>query len=167
MLKMLTHLPTVLDNGEQISFDASKIEFKKSTHENVLAMWIHDEIFAAIVSPEKTKSPEAMQAKLNEIERLNEFGVYEEIPDEGQETISTRWVLTSKAGEIKARLTARGFEEESNVRSDSPTVQSTSMRFLLMTAALKKWKIQSTDIKSAFLQGKVLERVSRWFSFYY
>ncbi len=148
----------ILDNGEQKSFDASQVEFKKSTHENVLAMWVHDEIFAAIVSPEKKDSPEALQAKLSELDKLKDFGTYEEVPDEGQETISTRWVLTSKENVIKARLTARGFEEESNVRSDSPTVQSTSMRFLLMTAALNKWKIQSTDIKSAFLQGRSLER---------
>ena len=148
----------ILSNGEQISFDASKIEFHKTTHESVLATWVHDEIFATMVSPEERNSNEALEAQLAELEKLKEFGVYQEVQDVGQETVSTVWVLTKKENEIRARLTARGFEEESNVHSDSPTVQSTSMRFLLMMAALKQWNIQSTDIRSAFLQGRQLDR---------
>ena len=145
-------------NGEQISFDASKIEFYKTTHESVLATWVHDEIFTTMVSTEERDYNEALEAQLAELEKLKEFGTYQEVQDVGQETISTVWVLTKQDNEIRARLTARGFEEESNVRSDSHTVQSTSMRFLLMMAALKQWNIQSTDIRNAFLQGRQLDR---------
>ena len=111
-----------------------------------------------MVNREKSNSPECLEAKLAELEKLKEFNTYSEVPDNGQESISTTWVLTEKEGSIRARLTARGFEEETNVRSDSPTVQSTAMRYSLMMAAIKGWDLCTTDIKSAFLQGKTLDR---------
>ena len=56
------------------------------------------------------------------------------MPNEGQAYISTRWVLTSKIidGKIctKARLVARGFEENQNIRSDSPTCMRENIRIL-------------------------------------
>ena len=146
------------ENGEKISVNTEEIETRKTTSESLLAMWVHDEVMATILSPEKNKSPECIKAKIAELEKLKEFDTYEIVDDIGQEAISTTWVLTEKEGNIRARLTARGFEEESNVRSDSPTVESASMRFLLTITALKKWELRTTDIKSAFLQGQVLDR---------
>jgi hypothetical protein len=145
-------------NDKQKWVDMSVTETRRILEEDILATWVHPEILVTMISPEKKKSPECLTAKLAELEKLKEFQTYEEIPNEGQEAISTTWVLTEKPEGIKARLTARGFEEESNVRSDSPTVQSTSMRFLFAVAATKEWKVNTIDIKSAFLQGKTLNR---------
>ena len=141
-----------------IWLDVSKIETRKITEEDILALWMHEEVMATMLSPEKKNSPECLKAKELELEKLRSFDTFEEIPDNGQDAISTTWVLTEKENEIRARLTARGFEEESNIRSDSPTVQSTSMRYLLMIAATKQWPISTIDIKSAFLQGQELKR---------
>ena len=52
----------------------------------------------------------------------------------------------------------RGFQEESTIQSDSPTASKECFRVLLSIIACKRWKIQCIDIKSAFLQGKVLQR---------
>ena len=41
---------------------------------------------------------------------------------------------------------------------DSPTVGKGAMRTVLAIAASMKWVIKTTDIKSAFLQGKELDR---------
>ena len=138
--------------------DVSLTPTRKSTEESILALWLHEEVMATMLSPEKKNSPECLKAKENELEKLREFDTYEEVPNNGQDPISTTWVLTEKEGDIRARLTARGFEEERNIRTDSPTVQSTSMRFLLMMGATKQWPVSTIDIKSAFLQGKELER---------
>ena len=60
---------------------------------------------------------------------------------------------------MRARLVARGFEEDtSRIEVDSPTVGKSTVRMVLAVAAAKHWIIKSTDIKSAFLQGNVLQR---------
>ena len=60
----------------------------------------------------------------------------------------------------KARLLARGFEEENlvEIRKDSPTYCKENFRVLLLLIIANKWKIHSLDIKSAFLLGKKIDR---------
>jgi hypothetical protein len=58
----------------------------------------------------------------------------------------------------RARLVARGFEEVAQTQNDSPTIGKPAMRLFLCLMASFHWKIRSTDIKSAFLQGKELQR---------
>ena len=79
--------------------------------------------------------------------------------------IGARWVITEKEGhdgqkvKVKARLVARGFQEKSNVQSDSPTVQKESLKiFLAMCSKLKTEKLRSIDITAAFLQAEELKR---------
>ena len=102
------------------------------------------------------------KAKHVELENWMREAVYEEVPDQGQQTISVRWVITPKCVEgswtTKARLVARGFEESTNVRSDSPTCMKDSLRLLFTAAASNDWQLNSIDIKAAFLQGNPIER---------
>ena len=90
--------------------------------------------------------------------------MYSEIVDKGQQCISVRWVITRKMKDgnsvVKARLVARGYEEESLiwVRKDSPTCCKESLRSILCIIASFKWNVKTLDIKSAFLQGNKVER---------
>ena len=60
---------------------------------------------------------------------------------------------------LKARLVARGFEEDMlDVRTDSPTCSRQSLRLCIATAKTIKCDLHSLDIKSAFLQGNQIER---------
>ena len=56
------------------------------------------------------------EAKMNEVKNWEENCVFEEVEDHGQEAVSVRWIVTEKQKEgksiVKARLVARGFEEE-------------------------------------------------------
>ena len=61
-------------------------------------------------------------AKVAELLKLKQFNTYEKVKNCGQYILSTRWVITKKDGEIKARLMVRGFEEELMMRRNSPTV---------------------------------------------
>ena len=67
----------------------------------------------------------ALEAKLKELQLWKSEKVYKEVPDQGQDCISLRWVIKEKlVGSkrfIKAKLCARGFEEEQNFRTDSLT----------------------------------------------
>ena len=120
----------------------------------------NEEVCAVTISKERKNSPECLLAKQEELEKLKSFQTYTEISDQGQDYVSSTWVLTHKAGKIKARLVARGFEEgdQESIRKDSPTLEKSSLRVILMIAAMKKWSIKTTDVKSAFLQGSDLTR---------
>ena len=101
--------------------------------------------------------------KLQEIEKWKHFKTFQEVPNTGQDAISTRWVCTRKikGGQVtyKARLVARGFEENSKtLKTDSPTCSKESLRLLLAIISCRGWKLHSLDVKSAFLQGALLER---------
>ena len=67
------------------------------------------------------------EPKLRELQSWFDHNVYVEVPNDGQKYISTRWVLTEKFVNgnktTKARLVARGFEEDhlAKLRTDSPT----------------------------------------------
>ena len=67
-------------------------------------------------------------------------------------------MCTRKGDKFKARSVARGFQEEDNIRADSPTIGKSAARLTLAIAASNKWALKSTDIKSAFLQSDRLDR---------
>ena len=58
----------------------------------------------------------------------------------------------------KARLCARGFEENQDFRTDSPTCSRIRIRFALTIISSFSWRLNSIDVKTAFLQGKEMER---------
>ena len=110
------------------------------------------------------KQNKELEAKLVELDQWKAMGVYKEVEDNGQDCMSLRWVLKDKlnaAGETfcKARLCVRGFEEEQNFRTDSPTCSREGIRLFLAMTAAHKWKIHSLDVKGAFLQGKEIDRM--------
>ena len=104
------------------------------------------------------------QSKLKELSNWKENDVFEEVDDVGQLPISLRWVITEKMKSgipvIKARLVARGFEENlsKEFRKDSPTCTKDSLRITLALVSSFGWKCNCVDIKSAFLQGNAIER---------
>ena len=128
------------------------IEWKELQHsEDILLTNVEDQIDVKV-------------AKARELENWCSHGVYIEVPNQGQRCISTRWVVTEKLRDgrkvIKARLVARGFEEENlhKLRKDSPTCGKESIRILFAVIVSKGWLMNSLDIKSAFLQGKEISR---------
>ena len=104
------------------------------------------------------------KAKSKELASWKEHDVFEEVDFTGQKCVSTRWICTMKNtadGLVsKARLVARGFEEEGlqEIPKDSPTCLKESLRLILAIVAQKGWKASFIDIKTAFLQGEELTR---------
>ena len=105
---------------------------------------------------------EFYSAKEEELNKWKEFGAYEPVKYDGQDLLSGRWITTNKAvGSVivkKARYVIKGFLEESSFQSDSPTGSKESFRLILSILASKGWGIHSIDVKSAFLQGKRMDR---------
>ena len=61
--------------------------------------------------------------------------------------------MTKKGDKFKARLVARGFEEEFEERKDSPTYTRESLRMAFAISTSLKWSINTMDISSVFLQN--------------
>ena len=114
----------------------------------------NEEVNLVLIPRSRHEDKDCVEAKKIKLEKLFSSGVYQEVDDKGQECISTTWVLWNKGNEVRARIVARGYEEDKELSKDSPTVAKSTIRILLTLAASKSWEIQTTDIKSAFLQGK-------------
>ena len=99
-----------------------------------------------------------------EIKNLQDYETFEEVKDEGQEMLGSRWVITEKEKhdgqkqKCKARLVARGFQESLKPQSDSPTASKESFKLFMAISANFGFKLTSVDIRAAFLQSKVLDR---------
>ena len=132
-----------------------------STEETVT----HD-CFATVLTKAQVKTrPEAEKAMKDEIRKFEDFGAFKTVNDNGQLAIRTRWVVTehddeSKGYKLKARLCMRGDREKDvdSVRADSPTAHKDTLKLALAIAANEEFDLVSADIKSAFLQGKSLQR---------
>ena len=102
------------------------------------------------------------QAKLQELASWNERDVYEEVPNNGQPYMTVRWVVTQKNVKnqpvTKARSVAHGFQETQDFRKVSPTCSQESVRLTLAIIASMSWKLKSLDVKTAFLQGQIIDR---------
>ena len=146
-----------LHNNERLCLDFSSIEWEdqKVDSESVN----YNAIFHATNDREKELVKEA---KEKELLNWKTFDVYDQVEFKNQPLISTRWVVTEKQPEpnlvVKARLVVRGFEETSNIPSDSPTISKDSLRTCLAIASSKQWPLEMIDIKSAFLQGEDISR---------
>ena len=105
---------------------------------------------------------DSAEAKIKELQSWKTNKVYEEVKNTGQACISVRWIVRPKIidGKLKtkARLCARGFEETCDFRTDSPTCMRESVRIVLCIITSKSWILHSIDYKTAFLQGKPIER---------
>ena len=89
----------------------------------------------------------------SEILKFEKFEAFEEVDDQGQQRIPIRWVITEQKDDgknqpFKARL----------CRADSPTASKETLKLALIVAANEGFKVKTVDIKSAFLEGKSLER---------
>jgi hypothetical protein len=115
-------------------------------------------IFAVQISKERFEDPEIKAAMCVEMESWKTYGVYREVPDSGQKTLSTRWVVTKKPQGYKARLVVRGFEECLTEHVDSPTGDKCSTRIVTSLCKAYNWKVETIDIKAAFLQSQELDR---------
>ena len=108
----------------------------------------------------ETKDVDIPEEKMVELQSWKTNEVYEEVPYKSQKCISVRWVCRMNSfdnGYIhpKARLVARGFEEDNqNLNKELPTCSSVVNAIV----AQKQWKLNTIDIKRTFLQAEELNR---------
>lgn len=150
--------PEGSDDVNSLSFRDNVVQWKE-----VLTSEDQGEISNFVYIGKHVSSSKFAAAKQVELDKWKEMRVYSEVDHCNQDLISTTWVCTEKmkGGSLvcKARLVARGFEEDSSQLSKkSPTCTKDSFRLALSIIASKGWSLQTIDIKSAFLQGEPLSR---------
>ena len=106
---------------------------------------------------------------LEEMKAIEENKTWQLVnPPPGCHPISLKWVLKVKQDELgaivkhKACLIARGFVQCEGIDFEevfAPVARMESVRLLLALAAAKDWRIHHLDIKSAFLNGELVETV--------
>ena len=157
-----------LDDGSVKEFDFSR-DIEDWDEENTVMEEVlepccpvfHTNVLTKAEAKKRTGLKDAMD---KEIKKFESFGAFKRVTDEGQPAIKTRWVYSenddSKGETLKARLCMRGDTEDNkeSIRADSPTANKDSLKLGLAIAANEKFNIFSGDIRSAFLQGKSLQR---------
>ena len=109
---------------------------------------------------------EAMEEELEQFERNK---VWQLVPKPRNQTvIGTRWVFKNKMNEEgivkrnKARLVAQGYRQEEGIDYDetfAPVARLEAIRLFLAFASYKRMKVFQMDVKSAFLNGVLNEKV--------
>ena len=149
---------TVVDTGEKRGINAMKR--KNLVRANTNALPVTVSTLVVTIPRHLHNDPECVQAKQSELRNWEDFGVFEEIKDDGQKCVNTNWVLVKKSSGVKARLCVRGDQEpgKDDIRTDSPTINKINIKLFYVIASHFGWVIKSADIKAAFLQGTALDR---------
>ena len=146
-----------VENESQEKFGAflDQVQFEIIA-ENSISDDTHEEVNVVFIPAYRHHEAEVIQAKQVELQNWKDMEVYEEIKDQGQKVISTRWVITEKICEgqkgAKARLVARRFEDEDQVPSDSPAAAKSTLRTVLAITANEGWIIETIDIRQPFFK---------------
>ena len=120
----------------------------------------------AIASPESEKWQEAMRSEMDSMYTNQVWTLID--PPERVKPIGCKWVfkkktdMDGKVSTFKARLVAKGFKQIHGIDYDetfSPVAMLKSIRILLAIAAYHNYEIWQMDVKTAFLNGNLLEDV--------
>jgi len=114
-------------------------------------------------------APEWNIAIADELKSITDNGTWEivDLP-RGRAPVKCRWVFRVKRGaegeviRYKARLVAKGFTQRYGIdylETFAPVVKLTSLRIILALAAARNYEIDQTDIKTAYLLGKLEEEI--------
>ena len=113
------------------------------------------------------------EARDEEMRSMKRFGVYKRVPKSaarGKQILGVKWVFkrkTNKSGKVtryRARLVAQGFRQREwdSFNPDdihSPVVHKDSLRMLLSIAAAENLHVHQADVKAAFLQAPLKEKI--------
>jgi hypothetical protein len=109
---------------------------------------------------------EAMTEEINSIVENNTWKLVD-LPT-GYQPIGLKWVYKLKkdaSGQIvkyKTRLVANGYAQREGIDFDevfAPVARLDSVRLLLALAAQEGWLVHHIDVKSAFLNGDLIEEI--------
>ncbi|GJZ18019.1 putative ribonuclease H-like domain-containing protein [Tanacetum coccineum] len=115
-----------------------------------------------------TEKPRVNQEQDANVNSTNNINITLMDLPHGKRAIGTKWVYRNKKDERgivirnKARLVAQGYTQEKGIDYDevfAPVARIKAIRLLLAYASFKDFVLYQMDVKSAFLYGKIEEKV--------
>lgn len=168
----------LLENQEHVNIDSETEEEKENQEENIRRLnrrdirkpvWMRDYDVSFYTETEQTITYEEAIASENsskwqeavdqELKVLKENNTWSEVPwPADKKVIESKWVLKQKSDrEFKARLVARGFQQDCDIYA--PVAKLTTFRMLLVVANMIKQPIHQMDVRGAFLYSDIEEVV--------
>ena len=157
----LSEQPKRFRSLDDVYADSTEVELE----EELFLMGIDEPVcFEQAITVDVWK--EAMEREINSTEK-NETWELTTLP-KGHKAIDLKWIFKVKKdqnGEVtkhKARLVAKGYVQRQGVDYDevfAPVTRLETVRLLLALAAKNNWEVHHLDVKSAFLNGILLEEV--------
>ena len=108
-------------------------------------------------------------AMIEEYKSIMKNDVWEIVPrPEGKSVVSSKWitkinhVADGSIEKYKAIFLVRGFSQNKGIDYEETfalVARYTSVREVLAITASKGWKVHQMDVKTAFLNGKIIEEV--------
>ncbi|MCQ7222035.1 DDE-type integrase/transposase/recombinase [Salmonella enterica] len=156
-----------LRRSDRIRRQPERYSFLLSDHGDVTL--IEDEPTSyqeAVMSPDSEKWLEAMRSEMDSMYTNQVWTLVD--PPEGVKPIGCKWVFKRKTDmeghthTYKGRLVAKGFKQIHGIDYDetfSPVAMFKSIRIMLAIAAYHDYEIWQMDVKTAFLNGNLLEDV--------
>mgnify|MGYP002631971453 FL=1 len=167
---------------EQLATRESQLRFSSESFAKVLNSNTINIDFT--LSPEPTKYADVLPdvcvehsdwraAMDDEMKSMERFGVYRRVPRsaaKGRQVLGTRWVYKRKVNRFgvvnryRARLVAQGFRQKAfdSYHPDetfSPVVHKDTLRLFLSLCAAENLSIYQADVKAAFLQAPLKEKI--------
>ena len=120
----------------------------------------------AMASPEANLWQDAMKSEIHSMYSNNVWKIVD-LP-EGIKPVGCKWIFKKKRGPdgnvetFKARLVAKGYTQKEGIDYEdtfSPVAMLKTIRILLSIAAALDYEIWQMDVKTAFLNGNLDERI--------
>lgn len=102
---------------------------------------------------------EAIDKEINAHIKMHTWSIVD-MP-KGNKAIDCKWIFRTKEdGTKKARIVAKGFQEDNNFNNNyAPVARLTTIRLLLAHSIQKGWNVKQLDIPTAFLNSNINSEV--------
>lgn len=158
---------------EAKKFVAPRGTFKESKRPQKFPSYVA--LMSHIIESEPSSVEEASSQRVwrdamaEEYQSIIKNDVWDIVPrPEGKSIVSSKWLFKIKYvadGSIekyKSRFVARGFSQKEGIDYEetfAPIARYTSIRTIIAIATTKGWKLHQMDVKIAFLNGVIEEKV--------
>lgn len=160
----------ILHGMDRSNVLGSRLRNQDETAGMAMALLVFDEepksYKEAVMSDDSEKWLSAMEDEYNSLLENNTWILVEKPAD--QKVIDNKWIYKVKKNpgtsteRFKARLVGRGFTQEYGIdylETFSPVVRFKSLRAILAIAACENMHMMQFDVKTAFLNGELVETV--------
>jgi hypothetical protein len=135
---LIAHLNTVIDSEPSTFIDASKHQVWKDAMNEEYDSILKNDVWTVVPRPH------------------------------GKSVVTSKWLYKIKHAadggieKYKVRFVARGFSQKEGIDYDeifAPVTRYTSIRIIISLAVVFGWKLHQMDVKTAFLNGEVEQKV--------